>query len=109
MMRVLENMTNEEWPKKLCCVSLQKRRLTEDTIRVFQNVKGCYKEDSDQLFLLFTGERTKTNQLNLQQRFRLDREKKKIKKLPIYKVSRTSGSPFLAFKNRLNKLPLRLV
>ena len=46
-------------------------------IAVFRYLKGCHKEEGENLFILASGDRTRSNRVKLQQRrFRLDIRKK---------------------------------
>nr|XP_048713273.1 uncharacterized protein LOC125639701 [Caretta caretta]XP_048713274.1 uncharacterized protein LOC125639701 [Caretta caretta] len=73
MIKGLENMSSEGRWKKLGLFSLVKRRLRGDMRTVFKYVKGCYKEEGEELFSLTSEARTRSNGLKLQQgRFRLD-------------------------------------
>uniref|UniRef100_K7F118 Reverse transcriptase domain-containing protein n=1 Tax=Pelodiscus sinensis TaxID=13735 RepID=K7F118_PELSI len=73
MIKGLENMTFEGRLKELGLFNLKKRRLRGDMIAVFRYLKGCHKEEGENLFILASEDRTRSNGLNLQQgRFKLD-------------------------------------
>ena len=58
-------------------LSLEKRRLQEDTIAAFQYLRGAYKKEGDQLFTLFDSDRTRGNGFKLlERRFWTDFRKK---------------------------------
>ncbi|XP_065426631.1 POU domain class 2-associating factor 2 isoform X2 [Chrysemys picta bellii] len=54
MTKGLENLTSEERLKNLGLLSFEKRRPQEDQITVFNYIKGCYREDDDQLLFMST-------------------------------------------------------
>ena len=109
MIKGLENMTYEGRLMELGLFSLEKRRLKGAMIAVFRCLKGCHKEEGENLFILASEDRTRSNGLKLQQgRFRLDIRKKFLtvrvvkhwNKLPREVVE----SPSLEiFKSRLDK------
>uniref|UniRef100_A0A8C3I187 Reverse transcriptase domain-containing protein n=1 Tax=Chrysemys picta bellii TaxID=8478 RepID=A0A8C3I187_CHRPI len=77
MIKGLENMTYQRRLKELGLFSLEKRRLRGDMIAVFRYLKGCHKEEGENLFILASKNRTRSNGLKLQQgRSRLDIRKK---------------------------------
>uniref|UniRef100_K7F0M3 Reverse transcriptase domain-containing protein n=1 Tax=Pelodiscus sinensis TaxID=13735 RepID=K7F0M3_PELSI len=77
MIKDLENMTYEGRLKELGLFSLEKRRLRGDMIPVFWYLKGCHKEEGENLFTLASEDRTRSNGLKLQQgRFGLDIRKR---------------------------------
>ena len=73
MIKGLENMTYEGRLKELGWFSLEKRRLRGDMIAVFRYLIRSLKEEGENLFILASEDRTRSNGLKLQQRrFRLD-------------------------------------
>lgn len=46
-MKGSQSLTWKEWLKELVLFSLEKSRLREDVITIFQYVKECYKDASD--------------------------------------------------------------
>ena len=72
-MKGFENMPYEERLRELGLFSLGKRRLREDVIALFQDMKGAYSESGIGLFSLVTGNKMRGNGLKLHQgKFRLD-------------------------------------
>ena len=77
MIRGLEHLSCEERLKDLGLYSLQQRRLWGHLTAAFQNMKGVYKQEEDQLFTWSDSDRTRGNGLKLRQgRFRLDIRRK---------------------------------
>uniref|UniRef100_K7F1H0 Reverse transcriptase domain-containing protein n=1 Tax=Pelodiscus sinensis TaxID=13735 RepID=K7F1H0_PELSI len=61
MINGLENMTYEGRLKELGLFSLEKRRLRGDMIAVFRYLKGCHKEEGENVFILASEDRTRSN------------------------------------------------
>ncbi|MCQ4187866.1 hypothetical protein FK515_30395, partial [Klebsiella pneumoniae] len=61
MIRGLEHLSCEDRLRELGLFSLEKRRLQEDLIAVFQYLKGAYKKDEEKLFSRACCDRTSGN------------------------------------------------
>uniref|UniRef100_K7EX79 Reverse transcriptase domain-containing protein n=1 Tax=Pelodiscus sinensis TaxID=13735 RepID=K7EX79_PELSI len=64
MIKGLENMTYEGRLKELGLFSLEKRRLRGNMIAVFRYLKGCHKEEGENLFILASGDRTRNKYIH---------------------------------------------
>ena len=69
MVRGLEHLSCEKRLRELGLFSLGKRRLREDFTEAFQNIKGDYEEERDQLFTWFDSDRAKRNHFKLKEHF----------------------------------------
>ena len=58
MIRGLEHLSREKRLRELGLLSLEKRRLWGDLIVAFQNLKGTYKQEGEQLFMWLDHDRT---------------------------------------------------
>ncbi|KFV98296.1 hypothetical protein N327_12889, partial [Fulmarus glacialis] len=77
MIRGVERLSCEERLRELGLFSLEKRKLWEDLIAVFQHLKGAYKKDGDKIFSRACCDRTRRNGFKLKEgRFRLAIRKK---------------------------------
>ena len=77
MIRGLEHLSCEERLKDLGLFSLQQRRLWGHLTAAFQNMKGVYKQEEDQLFTWSDSDRTRGNGFKLkEERYRLDISKR---------------------------------
>ncbi|KFP41404.1 hypothetical protein N324_08823, partial [Chlamydotis macqueenii] len=77
MMRGLEHLSYEDRLRELGLFSLEKRRLREDLIEVFQYLKWAFKKDGERLFSRACCDRMRGNGFKIEGgRFRLDIRKK---------------------------------
>jgi len=77
MIQGMELLSNEERLRELGLFSLEKRRLWEDLVAVFQYLKGAYKKAGEGLFTRTCSDRTRSNGFKLKEgRFRLGIRKK---------------------------------
>lgn len=108
MIQGLQDMSYEDRLKELGLFSLGKRRLRGDMIAVFRYIKGCHREDGQELFSMATETRTRNNgyklqlprfHLNIRKNFLTVRSVQQWNSLPTKVVS----SPSLeVFKKRLD-------
>jgi len=77
MIRDLYHLSYEERLRELRLLSLEKRRLWEDLVLVFQYLKGVYRQDRENTFSKPCCDRTRGNGFKLREgKFRLDIRKK---------------------------------
>ena len=94
--------------RELGLLNLESRRLREDCIAAFQNLKGVYKQEGEWLFMRVDSDDTRGNGLKLGQgRFRLDVRRKFFTQRVVTQWNRLPkevvDSPFLeALKARLD-------
>jgi len=75
--RGMEQICCGERLRELRLFNLDKRRLWGDLIAAFQNLKGVYRKDEDNIFSKACCDRTRSNGFKLREcRFRLDIRKK---------------------------------
>ena len=67
MIRGLEHLLYKDRQRELGLFSLEKRRLQGDLIAAFQNLKGDYKQEGNQLFTQVDSDRTRRNGFKLKE------------------------------------------
>ena len=77
MIGKLKHHSYENGLRELGVFSLEKRRLWEDLIAAFENLKRAYRWEGEQHLILSGSDRTRENDLKLKEgRFRLDARRK---------------------------------